>query len=299
MIHFSKIHKLNLFIIFVTLLALTASIAVFKVKPSIDFTGGALVEFQADTELDEQTIAAILSDYGLENFSLQEAEKQSFIIRTVSLSQETVNSLKNTLSEKTGQTIIERKFETVGPLLGKELVTKTILAIIISILVILAYIAWSFKNVKFGIAAVFALIHDLVVLLGSFSLLGHFLGVEVDALFVTAVLTTTSFSVHDTIVVFHRLRELRKKHPEADIKNLSDQALTETIVRSVNNSLTIIFMLASLILFGGENLRWFAAALLIGTLTGTYSSPFVAVPVLISLNSPKLLKLLKRLKSFH
>lgn len=293
MIHFSKIHKLNLFIIFVTLLVLTASIAVFKVKPSIDFTGGALVEFQGDAGLDQQTIAGILAEYGLANSSIQEAGNHTFIIKTVSLTQETVNSLKKTLSEKSGTTIIERRFETVGPLLGKELVTKTILAIIISILVILAYIAWSFKNVKFGIAAVFALIHDLVVLLGSFSLLGHFLGVEVDALFVTAVLTTTSFSVHDTIVVFHRLRELRKKHPEVDIKNLSDQALTETIVRSVNNSLTIIFMLASLILFGGENLRWFAAALLVGTLTGTYSSPFVAVPVLI------LLQKLKRGRFFH
>ena len=125
----------------------------------------------------------------------------------------------------------------------------------------------------------------MLVLIGIFSLLGYFLHVEVDALFVTAVLTTLSFSVHDTIVVFHRTREIRKITPYKDIKDITDAALSETMVRSVNNSITIIFMLLALVLLGGVTVRWFSVALLIGVVTGTYSSPFVAVPLLLFFNS--------------
>ena len=129
--------------------------------------------------------------------------------------------------------------------------------------------------------------HDLIVLVGSFSLLGHFFGVEVDSLFVTALLTTLSFSVHDTIVVFDRIREIKKTTPGLKIREIYDIAFSETMVRSLNNSLTIIFMLLALVLLGGISVRWFALALLIGTITGTYSSPFIASPTLIFLHEIK------------
>jgi preprotein translocase subunit SecF len=119
------------------------------------------------------------------------------------------------------------------------------------------------------------------VLIGSFSILGHFFGAEVDFLFVTALLTILSFSVHDTIVVFDRIREMRKTDSRG-ISELADTAVSETMVRSINNSFTIIFMLLALILLGGETIRWFAVALLIGTFIGTYSSPFVAVSLLVT-----------------
>jgi preprotein translocase subunit SecF len=171
--------------------------------------------------------------------------------------------------------------ETVGPVLGKELLQKTVTAALFAITAILLYVAYAFKNIKFGVSAIVALIHDLLVVLGVFAMLGHWLHVEVDTLFVTAFLTAMSFSVHDTIVVFDRVREMSRRGQRGSFDELADKALTETIGRSLTNSLTIIFMLLALVLMGGENTRWFVTALLVGTISGTYSSPFIATPVLI------------------
>jgi len=141
--------------------------------------------------------------------------------------------------------------------------------------------AYQFKSIKYGTSAVIAMLHDSLVLLGTFSLLGHFMGAEIDFLFVTAMLTILSFSVHDTIVVYDRTRETQKKYG-GDMETIANKALTETMVRSLNNSMTIVFMLIALILLGGETIKWFAVALLVGTISGTYSSPFVAVPILVT-----------------
>ena len=176
-------------------------------------------------------------------------------------------------------------FETIGPALGGETVKKTINALAISSLILLAYISFAFKQLKYGVSAVLAMFHDTLILIGSFSLLGHFFGIEVDLLFVTAVLTILSFSVHDTIVVYDRIRELSHKHKSIEYVSLVNQAVTETMVRSLNNSLTIIFMLVALFLIGGETTKYFALALLIGTITGTYSSTFTAAPLLIVWNN--------------
>jgi preprotein translocase subunit SecF len=125
------------------------------------------------------------------------------------------------------------------------------------------------------------MLHDSLVLLGTFSLLGHFMGVEVDTLFVTALLTILSFSVHDTIVVYDRIRELKKKHGYLEFEDIVNRAVVETMGRSINNSLTIIFMLLAMYLLGGDTTRWFIFALLVGTISGTYSSTFTAAPLLI------------------
>ena len=179
------------------------------------------------------------------------------------------------------QGAVEVRFENVGPSIGPELIKKTIYALSISAGLILLWVAYQFKSIKFGISATLATFHDSFMLLGGFSLLGHFYGAEIDFLFVTAMLTTLSFSVHDTIVVYDRIRENQKKIG-GDLKAIANRALTETMVRSLNNSFTIIFMLVALILLGGETTKWFAVALLIGTISGTYSSPFVAVPILVT-----------------
>ncbi|NIT03420.1 protein translocase subunit SecF, partial [Candidatus Saccharibacteria bacterium] len=136
-------------------------------------------------------------------------------------------------------------------------------------------------DLKFGACAILAMFHDSFILLGSFSLLGHFFGVEVDTLFVTAVLTILSFSVHDTVVVYDRIRESQRRLPDTPLVDLVNKAVTETLSRSINNSLTIIFMLIALLLLGGVTIRWFVAALLIGTIAGTYSSTFTAAPLLV------------------
>ena len=143
------------------------------------------------------------------------------------------------------------------------------------------YVWVQFNELKYGVSAILAMFHDSLVLLGVFSLLGHFYHVEVDMLFVTALLTTLSFSVHDTIVVYDRIRELRGRYSKYSLTSLINTAITETLSRSINNSVTIIIMLAALAMLGGDTIRWFSAALLIGAVTGTYSSTFTAAPLLL------------------
>ena len=182
---------------------------------------------------------------------------------------------------------MELRFDTVGPTLGKELIRKTILGVILASGFILAYVWKQFKQPMYGVCAILAMFHDSFVLLGVFSLLGHFAGVEIDTLFVTAVLTILSFSVHDTVVVYDRIRESRKKFPGIPFPDLADKAITETLSRSINNSMTIIIMLMALYLLGGSTIKWFVLALLVGTVSGTYSSTFTAVPLLVVWNEIK------------
>lgn len=259
------------------------SLVNFGLKPAIDFTGGALLEIkiipQEGKEIGESSIRRSAgADYDLH--SIQPTGENTSIIRTKPISEDEKQLLLEKLKASLGE-VEQKRFETVGPIIGKELLTKTITAIIIAAFFILLFVAYRFKEIKFGICAILAMFHDTLILLGSFSLLGHFLGVEVDTLFVTAVLTTLSFSVHDTIVVYDRIRESKRIHPSAEFVDLVDKSVAETLGRSINNSLTIIFMLAALYLFGGITIRWFVLALLIGTISGTYSSTFTAAPLLV------------------
>lgn len=250
--------KIIYFVISIVLLSVgTFSLFKWGLNLGIDFTGGVIAEYRlsnGETKLEK---------YGTK-------------------SEEEINKIRQSIKDQNGT---ELRFEVVGPSIGPELIKKTIYALGMSAILILFWVAIQFKNIKFGVSAILAMIHDSLILLGSFSLLGHFANVEIDFLFVTAVLTILSFSVHDTIVVYDRIREKQRKYDPAlgsDISKIADSALTETMVRSINNSFTIIFMLLSLVLLGGESIRWFAVALLIGTFSGTYSSPFVAVPILVT-----------------
>lgn len=222
----------------------------------IDFTGGSLLEYK-------------LPDGSVRSY------KEGLI------TQEKKVEIKSSLEKEVGDKVTEIRFENVGPTVGPETIKRTIYALIISAGAILLWVAYQFKNLKFGVSATLATLHDSLVLIGSFSILGHFFGAEIDFLFVTALLTILSFSVHDTIVVFDRIREMRKGSFK-DISEIANDAISQTMVRSINNSFTIIFMLLALILLGGDTIRWFAVALLIGTVSGTYSSPFVAVSLLVT-----------------
>lgn len=257
------------------------SLVLFGLKPAIDFTGGSLLELRIEKEFDVKKLEELISEKGFEILSVQSSGENQILIRLQPIGKEQVEEIKLVIEEKTGQTSEEVRFETVGPTLGRELIKKTIWAIVLAAGFILAYVAWRFRDVKFGVCAILAMFHDTFILLGSFSLLGHFLGVEVDTLFVTAVLTILSFSVHDTIVVYDRIRESQKLLPRTSFENLINKAVTETLSRSVNNSMTIIFMLIALLLLGGVTTKWFVAALLIGTIAGTYSSTFTAAPLLV------------------
>lgn len=262
------------------------SLIFFGLAPSIDFTGGTLVEVGKSSQVTREELVRLGSEDGIDVVDTRE-EQQSIIVRAKPVPSASLTKFDGDIRAVASNSASILRIETVGPLLGKELLTKAGVASGIAIIGILLFVAYSFRDVTSGIAAVVALIHDVLVVFGSFSLLGHFLGVEVDTLFVTAFLTTMSFSVHDTIVVFDRIREYGKRGEKHTFAELCDVALTETMGRSVTNSLTIIFMLLALVLLGGETIRWFAVALLIGTVSGTYSSPFVATPILMFLHKRK------------
>lgn len=259
------------------------SLGLFGLKPGVDFTGGSLLELRftqptqavSDQQI-EQTAAAA---YQVQ--SVQSSGAQQFVIRGATINNQLQQLVVDELGKLYGPVTVLR-FETVGPILGQELVQKTVNAIILAALGIALYLGYQFKEVKFGVSAVVAMFHDTLVMLGVFSILGHWFQVEIDVLFVTALLTTLSFSVHDTIVVFDRIREFRRKQPRLSWAAAADAAVLQTISRSLNNSLTIIIMLVALLLLGGESLRLFALALLVGAITGTYSSSFTAVPILVS-----------------
>lgn len=254
----------------------------FGLKPSIDFTGGSLLEIKFLNEV-ENYQAEILKN-SLKEFypieSIQETAEASLILRGKEITNEEKEQVVDLIVNEFGEIEVLR-FETVGPILGRELLKKTITAILLVAVVIAAYIWQQFHDLKFGISAVLAMFHDSLILLGIFSLLGRFRGIEVDVLFVTAILTTLSFSIHDTVVLYNRIRELKKKHRHLSLEEIANAAIWKTLGRSINDSMTIIIMLLSLVLLGGESIRYFSFALLIGAITGTYSSSFTAVPILL------------------
>lgn len=254
---------------------------VFGLKPNIDFTGGSLLEISlqpANEQTPEIVRQELGSIYDIE--SIQPSTADSFIIRGETIDYERKQQAVAKLQTRFNQ-VNEIRFETVGPVLGKELVVKTITAVLIVASLIVLYVWHQFKDVKFGVCAILAMFHDSVILMGIFSFLGYWWGVEVDVLFVTALLTTLSFSIHDTIVIYDRIRELQKEQPSLKLAQVANFAVLETLARSINNSVTIILMLAALVLMGGDTIRWFSVALLIGAIAGTYSSTFTAVPLLI------------------
>lgn len=277
--NFMKFRPLFLIISTSLLLASIFSIIKWGFQWSVDFSGGSSWQISLPSKPDSNEIKKIFSEekINLESISNNQ-EKYSLKFENISSDQK--NKIDQSL-KKLDQNFVDLQFDTLGPVLGKELLKKTIYAIILSALSLLLFIGTRFKDLSFGASAVLAMFHDAIILVGSFSILGHFFGAEVDALFVTAILTTLSASVHDTVVTFDRIRELRRNTYQLGWVELANQAISEVIVRSINNSMTIIFMLFSLVVLGGASTRWFATALLIGVVCGTYSSTAVAIPLML------------------
>lgn len=288
MINFLKFKKLYYVISLFFLIPGFISLLKFGLAPGIDFSGGSLYEIEASAgkDLSEEGVKNLLTEVdtfdGVSLSTFQKSGENRYILRFSVITEEQKNVLKQKLIENFGE-IVEVRFETIGPTVGRELIIKTIVAIVLASLAIVAFIAFVFHEGLYGISAVLAMFHDTLIVLGVFSLLGHFYQVEVDVLFVAAVLTILSFSVHDTIVVFDRIRENLKRNPHSDFDTVANEAITETMVRSLNNSLTIVFMLLALFFLGGTTIRWFVFALLVGTIAGTYSSTFTAIPLLSTL----------------
>ena len=285
MVNFLRYRWLYLLISVLVIGAGLFSIVRWGFRYSIDFVGGTNLEYKLNKSIDVKNVKKVLEENKVELITLAEKDK-TVLIRAKPMDEQKELKVRKDLESKLEIKITMLRFETQGPVIGKETIRKTVIASILAILGILFYMSFAFKSLNFAVAAILALIHDFLVVIGTYSLFSHFFGAEVDLLFVTALLTTMSFSVHDTIVIFDKIREYGTAD-KTEIERFANRALTETLVRSLNNSMTIIFMLLALILLGGSTIRFFVAALLVGTITGTYSSPFVATPILVWLEKRK------------
>lgn len=277
-----NIMKFRPFFLLISLTLISVSIfSIYKwqFQFSKDFTGGSTYEIKLPNTNDNSSIKKIFSNEKINIRSIN-SDKNIYTIKFVDISQDQKVKF-DTEFKKLDKDSEILQFSSVGPSLGQELIRKTIYAIILSSISLLLFIGFKFSDFSFGAGAVLAMFHDSFILIGAFSLFGHFFGAQLDTLFVTALLTTLSASVHDTVVTFDRIRELRRKHANLPWVDLANQAVSEVIVRSINNSMTIIFMLFALVLLGGSTTRWFATALLVGVISGTYSSTAVAIPLVL------------------
>ncbi len=280
MVNFLKYRWLYFAISAIVILSGIFSIVRYGYIYSIDFVGGSNIEYQLNKNVNAADVRTILKNNGVDAITVS-VTKNVITARAKAIDEKKEAALKAAISKKFNSPVTVLRSETVGPSLGRETMIKTALASLLAVVGILIYMSFAFKGINFAIAAILALFHDLFVVIGVYSILSYFYKAEVDTMFVTAVLTTMSFSVHDTIVIFDKIREYMKTEGRGDIDHYVNRALTETLVRSLNNSMTIIFMLLALTLLGGSTIRFFVLTLLIGTITGTYSSPFVAAPLLV------------------
>lgn len=292
------IEKRRYYYIFSGALCLISILALIAwgLKPGLDFTGGSLLEVSfsgARPQVSE--IQAVLAPLGLGEAVVQPANDQDVILKFQSVSEEKHQEILSAISGKftaENNAVKENRFDSIGPVIGKELLQKSWLMMLIASLAIIAYIGYAFRKVskplaswKYGVSAVIALIHDLLIVTGLFSILGHFYGIEVDSLFITALLTIMGFSVHDTIVVFDRTRENLSKFYSGKFDEVVNDSINQTLVRSINTSVTVLLVLLALFALGGDSTKNFTLALLFGIFFGTYSSIFVASSLIIDWNN--------------
>jgi preprotein translocase subunit SecF len=295
------------------------SILIWGLKLGIDFTGGALLEVEFNESRPEKAaVDQALSVINLNGLATQPIGEKGMIIRFQDTGEEqhqaVIKELNKLVNGEVGlefnagtstdsqasssiptleidnvniSGVTELRFDAVGPSIGKELKSRSITAIIIVLIAIVAYIAWAFRKVskpveswKYGLSAIIALFHDVIITVGIFAVLGKFYGVEINTAFVAAILTVLGYSVNDTIVVFDRVRENLPKSDE-DFENTVNTSVNQTIKRSINTSVTTLLVLVSILIFGGESIRSFVLALSVGVFIGTYSSIFLASPILV------------------
>jgi preprotein translocase subunit SecF len=271
-----------------------ASILFFGLKMGTDFTGGVLAEVRysaARPSVDELTQS--LHEAGLTGFSMRESQNNAFTIRAGNISGEMRAKIPTAVSINGKYPSSIERFTEIGPIVGVELRNKSLVALGLVLLCILLYIAFVFRKVSepvsswiYGVIALITLLHDVIVPAGFFALLGHFFGAQVDTLFVTAILTILGFSIHDTIVVFDRTRENlhinKETHRKEPFEITAGHSLNQTIVRSVNTSVTVLISLGALFFMGPESTQDFALTLIVGIIAGTFSSIALATPLLVA-----------------
>jgi preprotein translocase subunit SecF len=262
-------------------------LALWGLPLAIDFTGGSLLEvrFESGSPPAPAEIVTLYEEIGVGDPLVQSAGETDIVARSKSLDEATKAEILAEMEARFGGPLTVLRFESVGPAVGTEVAQRAAGAVGLAALGIMAYITYAFRGVshalRYGLAAIVAMLHDVAVVIGIEAILGHFLGWEVDALFLTALLTVIGFSVHDTIVVFDRIRENQRIYRRLDFETLVNHSIVQTLDRSINTQLTVMLTLLALLLFGGVTTRHFVAILLIGVFSGTYSSIFNAAPILV------------------
>lgn len=254
---------------------------------AIDFTGGSMlyIRFASGSLPSSQEIMDLYTEYGFTDTLVQTSGSDTLFIRSKDMDEATRSEIVQAMEERFKTSIVVESFETVGPSIGKEVAIRAAGAVGLAALGIMLYITYAFRGVthavRYGISAIIAMLHDVLVVIGIEAFLGHFLGWEVDAMFLTALLTVIGFSVHDTIVVFDRIRENSNVYRRLPYETVVNHSIVQTLARSLNTQLTVLFTLLALALFGGITIRHFVIILLVGVLSGTYSSIFNAAPILV------------------
>lgn len=275
------------------------ALALWGLKPGIDFAGGQVMEVGEVVESDK--IKPVFEQVGVRDITFTTTGSGTVLVRYRDAegksSADSNEEIKAALMQVGAEQV---SYESVGPAVSRDITRNAVISVALAAVAIVIFMAISFRNTpppvspwSFGVTAVIALLHDTIALLGIFAILGHFYNVEIDSLFITAVLTTIGFSVHDTIVVFDRIRENLKRYTHSfDI--IVNDSIVETVARSLSTSITVLFTLLALLIFGGESIRLFVLALLLGVLLGTYSSIFNAAPMLVVWNNYKLKRQAKK-----
>lgn len=272
-----------------------AALLTWGLKVGIDFNGGSLLEiaYNESPAPTNEEVSEALTSVGIEGSSVRPTGETGYIIRTPFLSPEQFSAMNVALTSG-AHTFEQKRYDSIGPTIGTELQTKSVWAVVLVLVAIALFIMLAFRHVskpisswKYGLVALVSLAHDVIIPVGAFSILGHFMGAEVDTLFVTAVLVVLGFSVHDTIVVFDRVREnLKRNHDtktDEPFEETVGKSISQTMNRSINTSLTVVFVLATLLIMGPSVTHFFVTALLIGVVVGTYSSVFIASPLLVTI----------------
>jgi preprotein translocase subunit SecF len=254
---------------------------------AIDFTGGSLLEvhFESGHPPAPAEVVALYSELGVGDPQVQTAGTSDLVVRSREVTNERKIEILAAIESRFGGPVTELRFERVGATVGAEVAKRAAGAVALAAIGILLYITYAFRGVphasRFGVSAIVAMVHDVAVVIGVEAILGHVLGWEVDSLFLTALLTVIGFSVHDTIVVFDRIRENQSIHRRLDFETLVNNSIVQTLDRSINTQLTVMLTLLALLLFGGVTTRHFVTILLVGVFSGTYSSIFNASPILV------------------
>jgi len=287
-INFLKFKKIYFVFSGALILGSLVCLIIFGLKPGIDFTGGSILEVEYKQERpSNKIIKEKLVDIDLGKIHVQPTGERGVILRMKDISEDTHQGVLQKLKED--NEVEEKRFEAIGPAIGSELKKTTKIVIILSLLAIVLYIAFAFRRIsrpvkswQYGIAALLALFHDVLIPLGVFSVLGKIYGIQITIPVVVALLTVLGYSINDTVVVFDRIRENLWKITGLSFEETVNRSLNQTLVRSINTSLTTLFVLAAIFFFGGETLRYFSLTLIIGVLCGVYSSIFIASPLLVS-----------------